>query len=168
VNFGQSRSPTSWSYSRVRVYPFARLTVSSFQPMAPQDALLKRLCIKPETLTRAQALLHIAKARTGTGSGHDLGNGVTGLPAICAHLASLQSESFLVILRAELWYNQSDHGLRAGYAMKTFPSKWHRNHPVSPPRYSKALSPRSDPSLTTPNCQVAVIKSPGTCRTARL
>jgi hypothetical protein len=59
--------------------------------MAPQVDLLERLCNKPETLTAAKALLHIAKVKTAAGSGHDLGNGASGLPAICALIASLRS-----------------------------------------------------------------------------
>jgi hypothetical protein len=60
-------------------------------PPRPQVTLLKQLCTNPETSTKAEALVHIAKAKTGAGSGHDLGAGATGLPAICALVASLQS-----------------------------------------------------------------------------
>ncbi|EPQ50968.1 hypothetical protein GLOTRDRAFT_141133 [Gloeophyllum trabeum ATCC 11539] len=45
---------------------------------------------KNQTLSRARALLHVAKARTGPGSGHELGDGAPGLPAVCAYLASLE------------------------------------------------------------------------------
>ncbi|KAI0947185.1 hypothetical protein AcV7_009676 [Taiwanofungus camphoratus] len=54
----------------------------------PQDILLRRLCPKPETLTKAQVILHTAAAKTGPGSGYELGQGAPGLPAICAYIAA--------------------------------------------------------------------------------
>ncbi|KAH9950654.1 hypothetical protein B0H21DRAFT_785059, partial [Amylocystis lapponica] len=56
----------------------------------PQELQIKNLCHKPETVTRAQVLLHTAIATTGQGSGHELGNGSIGLAAICAYIASLE------------------------------------------------------------------------------
>ncbi|KAH8117102.1 hypothetical protein DFH11DRAFT_1505462 [Phellopilus nigrolimitatus] len=55
---------------------------------AYQNQLLLRLCGKEETLKDAKELLNIAKTKTGPGSGHHLGAGAVGLPAICALLAS--------------------------------------------------------------------------------
>ncbi|CCM03188.1 uncharacterized protein FIBRA_05310 [Fibroporia radiculosa] len=52
------------------------------------DLALRKLCANPETLTRAQVLLHAAILKTGPGSGYNLGTDVVGLPAICAYLAS--------------------------------------------------------------------------------
>ncbi|TDL22198.1 hypothetical protein BD410DRAFT_839998 [Rickenella mellea] len=54
----------------------------------PQDAPLKRLCGKPETLAEAQSLYHLAVAKTGSGSGYPIGGNKVGLPAICAYMAS--------------------------------------------------------------------------------
>ena len=51
---------------------------------------LKRLTNKPETQSQAVVLLNAAKLKTGPGTGFVLGEGATGLPAICAYLASEQ------------------------------------------------------------------------------
>jgi hypothetical protein len=56
----------------------------------PQESQLQRMCAKPETIARAKALLVTVSARTGPGSGHDVGRGATGLVAICAYIASEQ------------------------------------------------------------------------------
>ncbi|TCD70518.1 hypothetical protein EIP91_002863 [Steccherinum ochraceum] len=53
-----------------------------------ETAALKRLCSKPETLAQAQTLLNQARLKTASGSGYDLGQGASGLYAICAYLAS--------------------------------------------------------------------------------
>ncbi|KAL5490003.1 hypothetical protein ACEPAI_4836 [Sanghuangporus weigelae] len=50
--------------------------------------LLSRICGNEETLKNAKDLLNIARAKTGPGSGRDLGGNATALPAICAFLAS--------------------------------------------------------------------------------
>ena len=54
----------------------------------PQDILLKRLCREPETLAKAQVVLHSARLKTGPGTGYDLRGATTALPAICAYIAS--------------------------------------------------------------------------------
>ncbi|KAG6919248.1 hypothetical protein DXG01_008044 [Tephrocybe rancida] len=56
--------------------------------MAPQDELLRSICHSTETLNSAQAILRLAQQRTGPGSGFELGPYKTGLPAICAYIAS--------------------------------------------------------------------------------
>jgi hypothetical protein len=56
----------------------------------PQVLQLRKLCSQQETLVLAQALLNTAATRTAPGSGHELGAGAPGLPAICALLASQQ------------------------------------------------------------------------------
>ncbi|CAL1713274.1 unnamed protein product [Somion occarium] len=48
---------------------------------------IRRMC-NPVTGVRAEILLALAKAKTGPGSGYDLGKGSSGLAAICAYLAS--------------------------------------------------------------------------------
>ncbi|KAI0755054.1 hypothetical protein C8Q80DRAFT_1266561 [Daedaleopsis nitida] len=55
------------------------------------DALLKRICGDGDTLERARAILHTASIKTAPGSGYDLGQGASGLPAICACLAAEQT-----------------------------------------------------------------------------
>ncbi|KZT12080.1 uncharacterized protein LAESUDRAFT_808977 [Laetiporus sulphureus 93-53] len=54
----------------------------------PQQAQLKKLCAKGETLAKAQVLLHAASMRTGPGTGYALRDGRGCLPAICAYIAS--------------------------------------------------------------------------------
>ncbi|OBZ71238.1 hypothetical protein A0H81_08398 [Grifola frondosa] len=49
---------------------------------------IKGLCSNSETATRAIDLFHTAKAKTAPGSGYELGKGRSGLPAICAYIAS--------------------------------------------------------------------------------
>jgi hypothetical protein len=49
---------------------------------------LRKLCNQDETYELAQKLLPIAKAKTGPGSGHELGDRAVCLPAVCAYLAS--------------------------------------------------------------------------------
>lgn len=56
--------------------------------MAHNDHLLESLCRDPETLSQARGILRLAQKKTGPGSGHELGAHTTGLPAICAHIAS--------------------------------------------------------------------------------
>ncbi|KAI0699314.1 hypothetical protein C8T65DRAFT_793293 [Cerioporus squamosus] len=57
------------------------------------DILLKQLCsdgedINFETFNKAKSLLNTAKLKTVPGSGYELGEGATGLPAICAYIAA--------------------------------------------------------------------------------
>ncbi|KAG6885640.1 hypothetical protein C0993_011774, partial [Termitomyces sp. T159_Od127] len=56
--------------------------------MAPQDELLKGICHSNETYREAQTILRTAKQRTGPLSGYYLGPLITGLPAVCAYIAS--------------------------------------------------------------------------------
>ncbi|KAL1703620.1 hypothetical protein EV121DRAFT_292137 [Schizophyllum commune] len=55
--------------------------------MSVEDTFAK-LCRNEETIQSAQAFYRRAKARTGPGSGFDLGTSVAALPAICAYKAS--------------------------------------------------------------------------------
>ncbi|KAI0661963.1 hypothetical protein C8Q70DRAFT_961499 [Cubamyces menziesii] len=50
--------------------------------------LLKRLCHDTDTLERAKSILHTASIKTAQGSGYELGQGLSGLPAICAYIAA--------------------------------------------------------------------------------
>ncbi|KAH9891567.1 hypothetical protein C8Q73DRAFT_649647 [Cubamyces lactineus] len=50
--------------------------------------LLKRLCHNTDTLEKAKSILHTASIKTAQGSGYELGQGLSGLPAICAYIAA--------------------------------------------------------------------------------
>ncbi|KAL1950360.1 hypothetical protein VTO73DRAFT_5484 [Trametes versicolor] len=50
--------------------------------------LLKKLCHHEETLERAKAILNTASIKTAPGSGYELGQGSSGLSAICAYIAA--------------------------------------------------------------------------------
>ncbi|TFK62487.1 hypothetical protein BDN72DRAFT_903191 [Pluteus cervinus] len=56
--------------------------------MAHNLDLIRRLCRQEETVEEAQSIYRIAQVKTGPGSGYDLGPHTTGLPAICAYIAS--------------------------------------------------------------------------------
>lgn len=60
-----------------------------------ERATVQSLCRRQETEQKAKDLFALAKARTGPGSGHELGPGSIGLAAICALLAS---EEYVVLL----------------------------------------------------------------------
>jgi hypothetical protein len=57
---------------------------------SPQEAQIQRMCAHDATVQRTLALYAAAAARTGPGSGYDIGLGAPGLPALCAFLASEQ------------------------------------------------------------------------------
>ncbi|KAH8818618.1 hypothetical protein DL96DRAFT_1820052 [Flagelloscypha sp. PMI_526] len=56
--------------------------------MSQHDHLLSLICTQPETLAKAKVLLHEALLKTAPGSGFDIGPFKSGLPAICAYIAS--------------------------------------------------------------------------------
>lgn len=56
--------------------------------LRPQEQQIRKLCAKRETISKARELLHSASVRTGPGTGYNLGEGKSGLPAICAFIAS--------------------------------------------------------------------------------
>ncbi|KAI0290911.1 hypothetical protein BC826DRAFT_1024960 [Russula brevipes] len=53
-----------------------------------EEALIDRLTLRPEVREKAHALLRTAHSKTGPGTGYDIGEAKTGLPAICAYIAS--------------------------------------------------------------------------------
>ncbi|KAF4590219.1 hypothetical protein EYR40_009384 [Pleurotus pulmonarius] len=55
---------------------------------APEQRLLRQMCSKPETMAQASALIQRARLQTAPGSGHTLGSLSSGLPAVCAYIAS--------------------------------------------------------------------------------
>ncbi|TFK52316.1 hypothetical protein OE88DRAFT_1387065 [Heliocybe sulcata] len=59
----------------------------------PTDQILRDLCSKPETLEKARSIMRRAKAKTGPGSGYEMGHAAIGLSAICAYLASLELDN---------------------------------------------------------------------------
>ncbi|KAF9493626.1 hypothetical protein BDN71DRAFT_1450119 [Pleurotus eryngii] len=54
----------------------------------PEQRLLQQMCNKAETRAQAGALIQRARLQTAPGSGHALGSLSSGLPAICAYIAS--------------------------------------------------------------------------------
>jgi hypothetical protein len=54
----------------------------------PQEIQLQRVCSKPETFKRGQEIMRLALVKTRPGSGYDLATGASGLPPICAYIAS--------------------------------------------------------------------------------
>lgn len=53
-----------------------------------EEALIDRLTLRPEVREKARALLRLVHSKTGPGTGYDIGEAKTGLPAICAYIAS--------------------------------------------------------------------------------
>jgi hypothetical protein len=60
-----------------------------------EDALIDKLTSHPDVRDKARALLRAVHSRTGPGTGYDIGEGKTGIPAICAFIASKRFASFL-------------------------------------------------------------------------
>ena len=54
------------------------------------EAQLKRFQLDPETFDLAKQIHRQIQVKTGPGSGHELGVGVIGIPAIAAYLACVQ------------------------------------------------------------------------------
>ena len=53
-----------------------------------EEVLIDRLTLRPEVREKARSLLHAVHSKTGPGTGYDIGEAKTGLPAICAFIAS--------------------------------------------------------------------------------
>lgn len=53
-----------------------------------EEALIDRLTLRPEVREKARVLLRTVHSKTGPGTGYDIGEAKTGLPAICAYVAS--------------------------------------------------------------------------------
>lgn len=56
----------------------------------PQEIQLQKMCGKEDTLEKSRSILRLATLKTTPGSGYDIGSGVTGLPPICAYIASME------------------------------------------------------------------------------
>ena len=54
----------------------------------PEEDLIDRLTTRPEVREKARALLRAVHTKTGPGTGYDVGDAKSGLPAICAYIAS--------------------------------------------------------------------------------
>ncbi|KAL0953403.1 hypothetical protein HGRIS_004642 [Hohenbuehelia grisea] len=77
-----------------------------------QERQLTSLCSNPETLSKARAILRLAQLKTIPGSGHELGALATGLPAICALLASqrcLVQNIHLLHVEADPWLHSLNY-----------------------------------------------------------
>ena len=64
--------------------------------MAHNVHLLNNMNLNPETLELATSILREASVKTKPGSGFELGPYTTGLPAICAYIASKRCEIYSV------------------------------------------------------------------------
>jgi len=56
----------------------------------PAEAQIQSFSNRPDVQKKALDLLYAVRATTGPGTGYDLAEGVLGLPAICAHIATLE------------------------------------------------------------------------------
>ena len=54
----------------------------------PEEDLIDRLTTRPEVREKARVLLRTVHSITGPGTGYDIGDAKSGLPAICAYFAS--------------------------------------------------------------------------------
>jgi hypothetical protein len=54
----------------------------------PEEDLIDRLTQRPEVRKQARALLLAVRSKTGPGTGYDIGDAKSGLPAICTYIAS--------------------------------------------------------------------------------
>jgi hypothetical protein len=54
----------------------------------PEEDLIDRLTTRPEVREKARVLLRAVHSKTGPGTGYDIGEAKSGLPAICAYSAS--------------------------------------------------------------------------------
>jgi hypothetical protein len=54
----------------------------------PEEDLIDRLTTRLEVRKKARMLLRSVHSRTGPGTGYDIGDAKSGLPAICAYIAS--------------------------------------------------------------------------------
>jgi hypothetical protein len=61
-----------------------------------EETLIDRLTLRPEVREKARILLRTVHSKTGPGTGYDIGEAKTGLPAICAYLAS---KAYVLIFR---------------------------------------------------------------------
>ncbi len=54
----------------------------------PEEDLIDRLTTRPEVRKKARVLLRTVHSKTGPGTGYDISDAKSGLPAICAYIAS--------------------------------------------------------------------------------
>lgn len=64
------------------------------------EAQLKRFQLDPETFDLAKQIYRQIQVKTAPGSGHELGAGVIGVPAISAYLACVQC-GFIQLLHVD-------------------------------------------------------------------
>ncbi|KAJ7672005.1 hypothetical protein B0H17DRAFT_1208799 [Mycena rosella] len=86
------------SHSCSDLYP--RHPNCSPHPSSPPMEPMEQLCHDAQTFAEARRILFAARAQTGPGSGFDLGGDRTGLPALCAYLASQNLNNTHVTIEA--------------------------------------------------------------------
>ena len=64
----------------------------------PEEDLINRLTTRPEVREKARAVLRAVHSTTGPGTGYDIRDAKSGLPAICAYLASKRYAYYLRVL----------------------------------------------------------------------
>lgn len=98
----------------------------------PEEDLIDRLTLRPEVREKARALLRAAHSKTGPGTGYDIGDAKSGLPAICTYIASkrytYKSLSTRFLSRELIIWNVLVP------AMQTSPKKSPRRHHALHPR----------------------------------
>lgn len=75
----------------------------------PEEDLIDRLTTRPEVREKARAVLRSVHSKTGPGTGYDIGDAKSGLPAICAYIASKRYAH----LTRSLFFEGSLHGMYA-------------------------------------------------------
>jgi hypothetical protein len=80
-----------------------------------EEALIDRLTSRPDVREEARALLRTVHSRTGPGTGYRIGEGKTGVPAICAFIAS-KRYALCLTLRVLPSFVHRGKRLSAGYA----------------------------------------------------
>jgi len=106
-----------------------------------EEVLIDRLTLRPEVREKARALLRTVHSKTGPGTGYEIGEAKTGLPAICAYLASKRYARDIPV------YAFSSRVLITGnalvLAMRILLKTLRRRRPALHPRHLRARSRQS-------------------------
>src|SRR5712671_3878423 len=111
-----------------------------------EEALIDKLTLRPEVREKARALLRTVHSKTGPGTGYDIGEAKTGLPAICAYIACKRCAPTSLHLRVYKIGCARSPVLVMPILLKKLP----RRHPALHPRHSRAHSRQSKPHFSPP------------------
>lgn len=81
-----------------------------------EEALIDRLTLRTEVREKARAVLRLVYSKTGPGTGYDIGEAKTGLPAICAYIASKRYVLHVLVYAFYVSSFDSLKRISAGYA----------------------------------------------------